>query len=176
MKKNEKIPSVTSEVITVTPATYARAAMARLAGRWWWVAVAPMVIFLIASIHDAAYLFAAFIWLLMLLPPALMIAYYSYLLRPEAAAMARPHRVTIDPDGHLTISFEPTEEEDNASIHQAINLPADNLHAVIEKSGHIELNYRDTIVDLLIIPFTALPAPMASHALANLYSAQAIRQ
>ena len=163
------IPPVTSEVITVTPATYARAAMSRLAGRWWWVAVAPMALFAIASLWDAAYLFAAFIWLLMLLPPALMIAYYSYLLKPEAAAMSRPHRVTIEPEGKLTVNFEPSDDE-TATARPAINLPGSNLHSVIEKNDHIELNYRDSAVDLLIIPFSSLPAPMASHALAHLYS------
>lgn len=166
---HDQTPAITSEVITVTPATYARAAMARLAGRWWWVAVAPMAMFLVASLWDTAYLFAAFIWLLMLLPPALMIAYYSYLLKPEAASMARPHRVTITPDGQLTVDFEPLDDNTPAN-HQAITFPAEKLLNIIERNEHIELNYRDNPIDLLIIPFAALPAPTASHALANLYS------
>lgn len=163
------IQAVTSEVITVTPATYARAAMSRLAGRWWWVAVAPMALFAIASLWDAAYLFAAFIWLLMLLPPALMIAYYNYLLKPEAAAMSRPHRIVIKPEGELMVIFEPSDDE-TVSTRPAITLSGDKLHSVIEKSDHIELNYRDSAVDMLIIPFSSLPAPLSSHALALLYA------
>lgn len=163
---------VTSEVITVTPATYARAAMLRLAGRWWWVAVAPMAIFAIASLWDEAYIFASFIWLLMLLPPGLMIAYYSYLLKPEAAAMSHPHRITIMPGGELNINFEPPADDDADTRPDApITLPGCNIHTIQEKSSHIELSYRNSDIALLIIPFASLPAPGASRALASLYSA-----
>ncbi|MDE5635210.1 MAG: hypothetical protein K2I52_02740 [Muribaculaceae bacterium] len=161
---------VTTDIITVSPSTYARAAIYRLAGRWWWVAVAPMAMFTIASLWDAAYLFAAFIWLLMLLPPALMIAYYSYLLKPEAAAMSRPHRVTIMPTGEVTVSFESTDSE--SAHHPDINLSGNSLCSISEKNDCIELNYRNSAVDLLIIPFSSIPAARVSHALAHLYSLQ----
>ncbi len=151
---NDRQPpcAITSEVITVTPATYARAAMTRLAARWWWVAVSPMTIFLIASIHDPAYLFAAFIWLLMLLPPALMIAYYSYLLKPEAASMACPHRVTISPEGTITVTFEPADSELPSPVHPDIILPKENLTDITEKTTQTELTYRNAPLDILIIP------------------------
>lgn len=159
---------VTTDIITVSPSTYARAAIYRLAGRWWWVAVAPMAIFTIASLWDAAYLFAAFIWLLMLLPPALMIAYYSYLLKPEAAAMSRPHRVTITPTGDVTVSFESTDGE--PAPRPAIHFPGNRLCSVTEKSDYIELDYRDSTTDLLIIPFSSITPPRVSQALSYLYS------
>ena len=167
----ERAIPVTSGVITVTPDTYARAALYRLSGRWWWVAVVPMAFFAVASLWDDAYIFAAFIWLLMLLPPALMIAYYSYLLKPEAAAMSKPHRVTIRPGGELCIDFEQPADDEDARPHEPITLPSGNLHAISEKSGHIEVCYRNSDIALLIIPFAALPAPKASHALASLYGA-----
>lgn len=166
---------MTTNVITVTPATYARAAMTRLAGQWWWVIVVPMALFVIASLWNTAYLFAALIWLLMLMPPALMIAYYSYLLKPQAAAMSRPHRVTIAPDGMLTVTFEAPDNDDDTetfSRHADITLSGKNLYAITEKSDHIELNYRGAPLDLLIIPFISIPTPQASHAIAHLHSAR----
>ncbi len=159
---------VTTDIITVSPSAYARAAIYRLAGRWWWVAVTPMAMFTIASLWDAAYLFAAFIWLLMLLPPALMIAYYNYLLKPEAAAMSQPHRVTIMPTGDVTVSFKSNDSE--SSPHPDINLSGQSLCSISDKKECIELNYRNSAVDLLIIPFSSIHASRVSHALTYLYS------
>lgn len=160
--------TVTTDIITVSPATYARAAMSRLAERLWWVAVLPAVAFALAAFHDAAYLFAAFIWLLMLVPPAVMVAYYSYLLKPETAALSRPHRVTIDNHG-VTVTF--VADDDSKPVHADIYLTNNRLKAVIEKGDHLVLDYeRGYLLPMLIIPFTAFAQGDASHALANLYS------
>ncbi|MDE7385941.1 MAG: DUF4097 domain-containing protein [Muribaculaceae bacterium] len=161
--------AVTTDVITVSPATYARAAMSRLAERLWWVAVLPAVAFALAAFHDAAYLFAAFIWLLMLVPPAVMVAYYSYLLKPETAALSRPHRVTIDSHG-VTVTFEAVDGDEHP-LHADIYLTNNNLRTVIEKGDHLELDYtRQSPLPMLIIPYSAFAQGDAPHALANLYA------
>lgn len=152
-----------SDVITVTPATYARAAISRLASRRWWVAVVPMCAFAVASLWDTAYIFAAMIWLLMLLPPALMIAYYSYLLKPHAAMLSRPHRVEVSDTGDITVTFEPVELTDpdgNVTRHipyPDIHLPALAMRDCIDRGTRLELCYPGLDPDILIIPADALP-------------------
>ncbi len=160
---------ITSNIIKITPATYARAAISRLAARWWWVAVAPLFIFIIASFSDSAYIFAAFIWILLLLPPALMFAYYSYLLRPETAALSLPHHITINRDGNITITFAVNPKDENNAERADIKLQHNMLKAVIEKADYIELEYRDRSMPMLIIPFKAFQQSDISHVLARLY-------
>ena len=149
--------SVTTDVITVSPATYARAAMTRLAERLWWVAVLPAAACAIAALHNPAYIFASFIWLLMLMPPAVMIAYYSYLLKPETASLSRPHIVTIDSHSvTITFTHDNNKGDNEGPIHADIYLRHDNLKAVIEKRGHLELDYKRTSpLPMLIIPYSA---------------------
>ncbi|MCM1450195.1 MAG: hypothetical protein NC082_07620 [Clostridiales bacterium] len=159
---------IKSETITISPATYARAAMSKLAARRWWIAVIPMTLFGIASFWDKAYIVAALIWLLMLLPPALMMAYYSYLLKPEAAAMSRPHHVIINPDRSITIQFDNPDEESDLSIAE-MTLDGKNIENIIERNTHIELSYNNSPLQLLIIPFESLPIGSAARALSHLY-------
>ncbi|MBD5365873.1 MAG: hypothetical protein HDR82_02470 [Bacteroides sp.] len=161
--------AVTTDVITVSPATYARAAMSRLAERLWWVAALPAVAFALAAFHDAAYLFAAFIWLLMLVPPAMMVAYYSYLLKPETAALTRPYSVTINNYG-VTVTFEPIDEDEHP-LHADIYLTNNNLKAVVEKSDRLELDYtHSSPLPILIIPYASIAPSDTPHALAHLYA------
>jgi len=148
--------------------------MSRLAGRWWWIAVMPMALLAIASIWNTAYIFAAFIWLLMLLPTATMIVYYSYLLKPSAAAMSQPHRITIYPDRGITIKFESACDTTGLKTvpHPDIHLYGNKLNSVTEKRNHMELNYSESDIDLVIIPFDSIPAPHAVNAIAYLYNTQ----
>lgn len=58
------------------------------------------------------FLVAALIWLLLLLPPAVMMAYFSILLHPSVAVMTRPHTVTFDRN-RLRVDF-PSESDDES--------------------------------------------------------------
>lgn len=161
---------IVSETITISPATYARAAMSRLAGRRWWIAAIPMAAFGVASLWDKAYLVAAVIWLFMLLPPALMMAYYSYLLKPEAAAiLSKPHRVIINPDRSIIVKFEDSDNVDHNALTQ-LTLDGSNIESIIERNTYIELSYNGSPIRLLLIPFESLPPGTAAQALCRLYA------
>lgn len=146
---------ITTDVIKTSRNTYARAALYRLAGRWWWVVVAPMFLFAIASFWDASYIFGALIWLFLVLPPGLMFAYYNYLLKPASAALMRPHRVVFGPDRNVTIKFEPDEEE--IPVYEDVYLPGDMLKTVIERGDSFEFIYhKGSPIDILVVPYSSL--------------------
>lgn len=145
---------VCTKTITTSQATYARAALYRLAGRWWWVAVVPMFGFAIASLWDISYLFGALIWLLLLVPPGLMMAYYGYLLKPGAAALSRPHRVTFGEGREVKVSFE--SDDNGKPIHDDIYLPSSALKDVVDRSNCFELIYKGAPIDILIIPYQSM--------------------
>lgn len=147
---------ISSDLFSVTPATYARVAVSRLAGRWWWLVILPPITFSIIALSDAAYIFAAMIWIFMLLPPAIMIAYYNYLLTPEAAMLSRRHKVTVESDGPLTISFPATDDEDTNSPEDIIILNSE-IEDIQYKKDSMVLIIRKSTLKFLIIPNFAFP-------------------
>lgn len=135
--------------------------MRQLAGRWWWVVVLPPVGCLMASPLSGAFLIAAVIWILLLIPPAVMIVYFSILLRPDTAIMTRPHTVTFTDDA-LTIAFpsEETDDEEKAPLRplEPIQIPYASITSISEMSGHIVINTKEgDRSTLTLLPTDQLP-------------------
>lgn len=110
---------------------------------------------MIAAIFNPMWLIAALIWLLMLLPPAIMIAYYSYLLHPVAAAMSRPHKVIISPE-LIRVVFEP--EEDNPRRREDIIIELKDIKEMDIASGHFifKTSGSTSLPRFIIVPITSL--------------------
>lgn len=141
--------------------------MTHLAARWWPAVVLPMAAMLVAAFFNVAFLYAAFMWVLVLVPPGLMVAYYSYLLTPVASRLSRPHFVEFMPDG-VAIRFVASGEED-APVVEDIYLERGKLQAVGQKATFLELIYRGTEPRLVIVPWRAFADADAATALDILY-------
>ncbi len=116
---------------------------------------------------DKAYIFAAMIWIFMLLPPAVMMAYYSYLLNPEAATLSKSHKVAIAHDGSITITFPPSEDEDVITPHP-ITMRNEDLDDLQDKNNMIILTFRKSNLKFLIIPVDSFPTGTLPLAIAAL--------
>lgn len=143
--------------------------MRQLAGKWWWVVVLPPLGCLAASPLSAAFLIAGVIWILLLIPPAVMITYFSVLLRPEAAIMMRPHTVTFTVSS-IEISFPmPDDEEHGEEPARYCNplpasvIPYGAVTAISETGKYLQINIKyPGIPSFILIPFAALPSESLS--------------
>ena len=159
---------VTTGIFTINTATHARTAISILAGKWWWMIVIPPVVAGMLATFNIAFIFAAVIWIFMLLPPAIMIAYYNCLLQPIAAQLSLPHYIIIHLNGNLTIGFPPREtsndniiEPDKEMIKSSdklIEIPANAINEISESGSNIliKLNLKD--ISFLLIPQNSIPA------------------
>ncbi|MDE5608385.1 MAG: hypothetical protein K2I64_05590 [Muribaculaceae bacterium] len=131
---------------SVAPAAHARVALRLYAGRWWPLVVLPPLACIVASVANPAFLIAALIWILLLLPPAVMAVYFSILLRPSVAVMTRPHTVEFGIDA-IEVLF-PTEEtddkDDQPSLRQLppVSIPYTSIVSIQEVAEYIAVVYR----------------------------------
>lgn len=73
----------------------------RVARRWWWVAVIPLLgaIEMLVTTGDIVWLLAALMICMVLWPWMVMMAYYSVALRPEIIKAMTPVRARVSADG-----------------------------------------------------------------------------
>ncbi|MBD5180279.1 MAG: hypothetical protein HDT01_03155, partial [Bacteroidales bacterium] len=100
---------VATEIFRVSTGAYTRTAISLLAGKWWWLIVIPLLIAGFLSTVDLAYILAAMMWICLLMPLSLMLAFHNYLLLPVAGRLTHPHYVIIKSSGDLTIVVPPYE-------------------------------------------------------------------
>ena len=146
---------VRTDIFSISAATHARTALALLAGRWWWIIIIPSLIALMLGTVNLAFIFAAMIWIFMLLPPAVMIAYYNYLLHPLAAKLSRPHFIIFRKEGNLSIVFPPQEDKDNDG--EAIEINGDAIADISESGPNILVMLRHTDISFILIPAKSIP-------------------
>ena len=131
---------------SVAPAAHARVALRLYAGRWWPLVVLPPLACIVASAVNPAFLIAALIWILLLLPPAVMAVYFSILLRPSVAVMTRPHIVAFGADA-ITVTFpveEADDKDDQPSLRQLppVSIPYTSIVSIQDVSEYIAVIYR----------------------------------
>ncbi len=113
---------------------------------WWWLIVLPPLACLAASPFNPAFLIAALIWVLLLLPPAVMAVYFSILLRPSVAVMTRPHTVTLAPEALTVVFPTPDAEEEDADPSAPlapVSIPDGAVTSIREVAGYIVVTWRD---------------------------------
>lgn len=67
---------------SVPPQTYAREAMERLVGRWWWAAAIPALVFFGVGVADWRWLVVGFAFLLIVVPMCLSFVWITLLGAP----------------------------------------------------------------------------------------------
>lgn len=108
------------------------------------------------------FLVAALIWLLLLLPPAVMMAYFSILLHPSVAVMTRPHTVTFGVDYmEVTFSAEETDDRDDQRSPlrqiQPVSISYTSIVSINEVSEYIAVTYlADSRRTVLLLPVNKL--------------------
>ena len=144
---------VKTDIFSISAASHARTALWLLAGKWWWIIVIPSLIALVLGAVNLAFIFAAMIWIFMLLPPAVMIAYYNYLLQPVAAKLSRPHYILFREDGNLGIIFPPQEEKEG----EAIEIKREAIVDISESGSNILIMLRHNGISFILIPAKSIP-------------------
>lgn len=158
---------IKTDIFSISTASHARTALSLLAGKWWWVIVIPWLIALALGTVNIAFIFAAMIWIFMLLPPAVMIAYYNYLLQPVAAKLSRPHYIVFRDNGNLSIIFPPQEDNENKNIkgtdlinrkrNEAIEINRETIIDISESGSNILIMLRHKGISFILIPTKSIP-------------------
>lgn len=93
---------MTTEIYRLKPSAYVRQIMARWLGRYWWALLSPVVAALVlGATVDVRFFFVALMLLFLIAPFALFHVYFSYALKPEAAASSGWQHLELDDDGTL---------------------------------------------------------------------------
>lgn len=123
-----------------SPATYSR----RLAMIWlernWWMIVLPVAVCLIAGLYDWRWLVVAFALLLIVWPGIMIIVFYDHALRPEARKAIMDKRVTVNPDGSLTVTYLSASTTDTTPPPPPEHIAASDIRQ-IEHSGKSTVFY-----------------------------------
>ena len=150
---------LTTQPFIVAPSAHARAALSLSARRWWAVVVLPPLACLVASVYDPMLIIAALIWILQLVPPAIIFIYASVLLRPSVAVMLRPHVVSFGEE-YIDVEFpaqEQDEDDTTLSRLQPIRIPKTSITAIQEVSDYVAITYRyEGHRSLLLLPVGCL--------------------
>lgn len=65
---------------TVKSGVYARRLFAITLSRLWWVPAVPVIVFFLLACYDSRFLYVAFMWLMIVSPGILAIAYFRWAL------------------------------------------------------------------------------------------------
>ena len=162
----DEAPEYTTSVFTVAPEVFVRAAVRRALIRFAWLPVAVAVILGIAAIHDLRYGYLLLMFVFILLPMALSMAWIAMTGTPGFTMATRPQRWTFRRQGvPLTVEFfrfdaDPDEPDE----------PVATVHCKADEMEKIEIRSERTIVrlkpnkerpggvKLLIAPSSVLPA------------------
>lgn len=93
---------MTTEIYCLKPSAYVRQIMARWLGRYRLALLSPVATALVfGATADVRFFFVALMLLFLIVPFALSHVYFSYALKPEAAACTGWQRLELDDDGTL---------------------------------------------------------------------------
>ncbi len=107
---------ITTERFRVPRRVYERYVATRWTARRWWIIVVPILAAGLASAvtADVRWLLVALIYLFIVSPGIVSIAYFKYLLTPEARLNALDKQLIICPGHSIDIIYSmPKEEEDD---------------------------------------------------------------
>lgn len=118
-----------------------------------WIFALPVAAIIIAAIATGSLR----LWVLcpvvicLLLPPAILMVYYSYSLTPEAIAAIRPHLTRVNDDGSLTLIPLPATTEDGITLPH-LHIPVDEIASVEESTDRIIVRIKNKPFRFVIIP------------------------
>lgn len=93
---------MTTEIYRLKPSAYVRQIMVRWLWRYWWALLLPVAAMLVlGAAVDVRFIFVALMLLFLIAPFALFHVYFSYALKPEAAASSGWQRLELDDDATL---------------------------------------------------------------------------
>ena len=103
---------VETAVYTVDRKLLVSLSLRRVARRWWWVAVIPLLgaVEMFVTRGDIAWLLAALMICMVLWPWMVMMAYYSVALRPGIIKAMAPVRACVTADSVTFVSVEDDTE------------------------------------------------------------------
>lgn len=99
---------VETEIYRISKGRYVRGCMVRLLGRWGVAAALPLLACLVAGATDWRWLVVALAAVCVLLPGAVMLAFYYYALSPEAVRAIMPQRASLT-DAGLELRYYPMD-------------------------------------------------------------------
>jgi len=141
---------IVTDVYRQSASQCGRKAALALLNRWWWAFALPIAMALVASMWDWRWIVAAMALALVAYPFVLMMAYYSCVLKPEAAKGLLSRRVEIG-DGGIDIVYEQQSEDRPAPEPEHIML--DRIVGYEDRGDAIAIKHLD---GELVIPVSAL--------------------
>lgn len=98
---------LTTETFRVPPSTAARRGMVLWGRRFWFILAVPVAALLVIGIvNDWRLIIAALAIALIVYPGLLVLGWHAVLAKPWAIASYFPQRVTLHPDGEITVAYE----------------------------------------------------------------------
>ena len=111
---------ISTEEFRLGSTPHAREALAHWAGRFWFIVAAPIAALAIYGIwFDWRYMVVTACVIFRLFPTCAMVAFNMVLTSPSAIRSMFPQKVTIDPQGNITVTYSPLTPDDKVPGKEA---------------------------------------------------------
>lgn len=147
---------MTTEIYRLKPSVYVRQIMTRWLGRYWWALLLPIAVALVfGATADVRFFLVALMLLFLIVPFALSNVYFSYALKPEAAACCGWQSLELDDDGTLrTVRATAPESEhpDPGAGDVIAEVRAEKMMGITTSGASVAVVTGKRLDSLMVIP------------------------
>lgn len=140
---------MTTSVFKITPAQYVRVSLGIWLGKSGWLFLLPPLVIAFIGLYDWRFFIVALALICIVYPGALMLVYYNYALRTEAAFATIPHRVVLSSSG-IDIDYFPADE--TVKCPPSRHIPLSDIKSAEDTGSSVTITLKSGKYDFILIP------------------------
>lgn len=144
---------ITTEEYKISAEKYFKAIITQWLGQWWWIIALPIIVQIVLSFNNIAFIYTAIMTLFLIYPPLLLFLYYQHALTPQSRYNTLLKTVAITDIG-IDLNF--IQADENTPIIKPVLISWDTVTGVEFSRHYFALKLNSSNYQLLLIPYSAV--------------------